>query len=83
MAKNTRGLNNSERFAFAGLVGSSEKKRDQGAAHRAIEGLSQNDRIIGLLADLVALQRDQNTMLGYLCAAEHDRSGRPLPTLGQ
>ncbi|WP_446666809.1 hypothetical protein [Flexivirga sp. B27] len=83
MGKNTRGLHHSERFAFTGLAGSSEKKRDQVSANRAIEGLNQNDRIIGLLSQLVALQRDQNSMLGYLCAAEHDRSGRPLPTLGQ
>lgn len=67
MGKNTRGLHNSERFAPTGLFGSSEKKRDQVAAQRAIEGLSQNDRIIDLLSQQNVLLSRQNEMLDFLC----------------
>lgn len=66
---------NAERFAPTGLFGSSEKKRDQVAAQRAIEGLSQNDRIIDLLSQQNVLLSRQNEMLDFLCRRlDQDRS---------
>lgn len=67
MSRDARKLANAERFAPTGLFGSSEKKRDQVAAQRAIEGLSQNDQIIGLLTEQNALLSRQNEMLDFLC----------------
>lgn len=56
----------------------SEKGRDRAAAHRAIEGLSQNDQIIALLFEQNQLLAAQNQMINYLC-----ESAQYLMTKGQ
>lgn len=63
-------------------VFTSEKGRDRAAAHRAIEGLTQNDQIITLLFEQNQLLADQNGMLRYLADSAHwfmERSAGPAP----
>lgn len=55
------------RYGEKRLAFSSEKSRDRANAHRAIEGLSQNDKIIWLLQEQAGMLYEQNQMLGYLC----------------
>lgn len=55
------------RYGEKRLAFSSEKARDRANAQRAIEGLSQNDKIIWLLQEQAAMLFEQNQMLAYVC----------------
>lgn len=80
MGKSTKGLHNSERWAApTGLFGTSEKKRDQQAALRANESLSQAASTNDLLRDLVVQQQETNRMLRWMCDLMHEESQQEGP----
>lgn len=64
MAEDVRKLSRKER-GFQ-TFGTSEHMRDQAAARRAIEGLSQNDQIIALLHEQAGMMFEQNQLLRYI-----------------
>jgi hypothetical protein len=69
MAHDPRKLHGSERFLGVGFKG--ERARDRQDALRQMEGLSQNDKMIALLADLVTEQRRTNQLLEWFADRAH------------
>ena len=59
----------------------SEKGRDRANAQRQIEGLTQNDKMIALLTDLLVEQQQSNLLAQRQCE-QNDRTNQPLEWLG-
>ena len=59
----------------------SEKGRDRANAQRQIEGLTQNDKMIALLSDLLVEQQQANLLAQRQCE-QNDRTNQLLEWLG-